>query len=204
MSLRYLKLQPIQYGDDSVVEGVNIPYRKFIERENGFELEVNCKILNSRARIGGPLHLLLNITNIGGVNIDKFKIDISSYSAEDNSTPYYDRFVLWITETLEVGKSIVKTVVLQNSYKDLDISNNDLSDIITESEKDLRRIEYSIPSCDDPLDLTSKTNIQSKAKIIDAVTNDLYTLHDDAFVSKEKILKKGKDVGIDDEIENEP
>jgi len=92
-NIRYIKLQPVQYNDNSIVESLNIPYRTFIENEQGYELEVSCRILNSRARIGGPLHLKLTIYNIGGISLEKFKIDINVYSSEDNKTPYYDRFV---------------------------------------------------------------------------------------------------------------
>jgi len=84
------------------------------------------------------------------------------------------RYVLWIKETLEVGQSIEKDIVLQNSYKELDLSYNDLSSIITNSEKDLRRLEYNAPYCNDPLDLTSKTNLQSKTKILDALSGSPY------------------------------
>jgi len=180
MTARYTKLQPIQYNDESLVKNVNIPYKTFIEKEEGYELEVSCKILNSRTRIGGPLHLKLKVTNIGGVDIEKFKIDINSYSSEDNQTPYYDRCVLWINEKLEVGYSIIEDIVLKNSYRDLDLSNNDLSEIITDSEKDLRKMEYNLQGTDDPLDFTSKANLQSKTKILNAITNE-----QEDFTSKE-------------------
>ncbi|ORX81647.1 hypothetical protein BCR32DRAFT_293160 [Anaeromyces robustus] len=172
MSARYIKLQPIQYNDDSLVKNVNIPYKTFIEKEGGYELEVSCKILNSRTRIGGPLHLKLKVTNIGGVDIEKFKIDINSFSSEDNQSPYYDRYVLWINEKLEVGYSIIEDIVLKNSYRNLDISNNDLSVIITDSEKDLRKLEYNIQGPDDPLDFSTKTNLQSKTRILSAISNE--------------------------------
>eukprot|EP00833_Pecoramyces_ruminatium_P010661 jgi/Orpsp1_1/1184693/evm.model.c7180000090608.1 len=90
MYSRYTRLQPIQYNDESLVKSLNIPFRKFIENEKGYELDVSCRILNSRTRIGGPLYLKLKITNIGGIDINNFKIDINSYSSEDNRTPYYD------------------------------------------------------------------------------------------------------------------
>ncbi|ORX59079.1 L domain-like protein [Piromyces finnis] len=177
-NLRYTKLQSVQYNDNSIVENLNIPYRSFIENEKGYELEVSCKLLNSRGRIGGPLHLKLNIINIGGINIENFKIDINAYSSEDNRTPYYDRFVLWIKETLEVGQSIEKDITLQNSYREFDLSYNDLSSLITNSEKDLRSLDYKIPRYNDLLDLTSKTNLQSKTKILDAISSTTGTPYD--------------------------
>jgi len=204
-NIRYIKLQPIQYNDDSIVECENLSYRSFIERESGYELEASCKILNSRARIGGPLHLKLIVTNIGGIDIERFKIDINSYSSADNKTPYYDRYVLWIKEKLEVGQSIEKEIVLQNSYKELDLSNNDLSEIITESEKELRGIEYSIPTCDDPLNLKSCDNLQSKTKIIRAVNEESFPeKHDstDDFVSKDAIFGESEQSLISEVDEN--
>ncbi|OUM63098.1 hypothetical protein PIROE2DRAFT_61489 [Piromyces sp. E2] len=172
--------QPINNNEENVLS-------------KGYELEVSCRILNSRARIGGPLYLKLHIVNVGGISVEKFKIDINAYSSEDNKTPYYDRFVLWIIETLEVGQAIDKDIVLQNSYKELDLSYNDLSLLITDSEKDLRRNEYSFPYCNDPLDLISKTNLQSKAKILDALSSTSSSPYDvlkpedlDEYVSKEE------------------